>query len=340
MLFPSGSSQEQGLKQMNRLSGDSARVRDFDIAGRVMEQVYLRSGQQNAGVKPSVRSRMRTAAAVPAAAAVCLLFASVTAYAAFQYLEFRDSSGAVVLDTAIAPQQNTADQAYSEAFWAYEEEARSRLKPGEYAAYYVKDESYADREVRFTYQADKKTQLTDLQAAILHTGAPSIGTAVHWPEGYAFEYGYVSPVDYPSYADSGKIGALAAELKHEAAVSGEAKSIFLRTLHWGTAGSTVVRYSNGADFITLTVERLQPDHAKTTVIQNGEDTAEKLTISGQEVFYIRSDETEASLQAGRNRLGWLDEQQRLWYYLADNEDSPLVRDDLVDIAQGLIAAAE
>ena len=339
MLFPSDSSQEQGLKQMNRLSEQSPRVQSFDIASQVMDQVYRRS-KRPSGRRTAILSRIRTASALPAAAVFCLLFASVTAYAAFQYLEFRDSSGAVVMDTAIAPLQDAEDTAFSEAFWAYEEEARSRLKPGEYAAYYVKDDSYADRGVRFTYHADKKKRLADLQAAVLHTGAPSIGGTVHWPEGYAFEYGYVSPVDNPGYTDAGNLAALGTELKQEAEASGETKGVFLQTLDWDTAGSTVIRYSNGADFITLTVERLQPDHAKTTVMQNGQDKAEKLSIAGQEVFYIRSDEAEASLKAGRNRLGWLDEQQQLWYYLADNEGSPLGRDDLVNIAQGLITAAE
>lgn len=67
--------------------------------------------------------------------------ASVTGYAASQYLEFRNSKGAVVLNTAKTPTETDASKTYTSTYERWNEEVKRRLQPGEYAAYYVKDDS-------------------------------------------------------------------------------------------------------------------------------------------------------------------------------------------------------
>ncbi|WP_151733231.1 DUF4367 domain-containing protein [Paenibacillus tengchongensis] len=337
--------QEQGLRAMDLLPEEAAKLQSFDITGKVMEQINRKSGR--AGNRRTeatgTRMRMRKGFAVPAMALACVLGLSVTGYAASQYLEFRDSKGAVVMNTAPVPEASEAFQNYTDLWFNYFEQAKDLLRPGEYGAYYVKDDiiNQYDQEnpVKFAYQEAKFTDISGLQTEIKRTGAPVLTIPAALPDGFHYDYGFVGPdKDYSGYLKNAEYRALAEELIQQAETDSAGKRVFIRKVEWTHALSTVSKYTNGDDSITISAVRQSPDTTLTTVVQNEQDTGEKLNINGSEVFYIRSGEGSEAASKKTNHLGWQDEANNLFYQIIDNPGSSLTQEDLVEIAASFLAA--
>ncbi|WP_150265189.1 DUF4367 domain-containing protein [Paenibacillus tepidiphilus] len=337
--------QEQGLRAMDLLPEEAAKLQSFDITGKVMEQVNRKSGRagnrRTATTGKGTRMRMRKGFAVPAMALACVLGLSVTGYAASQYLEFRDSKGAVVMNTAQAPVASESFQTYTQLWNQYNQEVKASLQPGEYAAYYVKDDiiNQYDQEnpVKFAYHEAKFRDLSSLQAEIRRTDAPALTVPSILPDGYQFDYGYVYPdKSYPDYLKNAEYSALADELIQQAEAAPSGQLLFTKKVDWSHSDFTLAQYANGDDSFTITVREYSPDTTLTSIMQNEQDTAEKLNLSSTEAYYIKSGETSPSGKS--NQVGWMDDSTHLFYQIYDNPGSPLTREDLTSIAAEIISA--
>ncbi|MFP4976541.1 DUF4367 domain-containing protein [Paenibacillus sp. CN-4] len=324
--------EEQGLKEMSHLSGNSLRVQTFDVSAQVMERVYRQAGVKPGRKTAAAAGRFRKGFALPAMAAVFVLCASVTGYAASQYLEFRNSQGDIVMDTAVAPKETDASKMYSQAYWQQHETAKSRLQPGEYGAYYVKNSTDPGRNIQYVYHENELDSIAGLQREIERTGAPSPSLPEHPLKEYTFDFGYVTPV-HAAGLDSAAQETLKKRLIAEAEAAPQEEGLFVSKLDWSTSDFTFVRYSSGRHYVNLTVSRIEPDVTKTTIMQNEQDAAEKLSIGGTEAYYIRSGGPDGPVNAGTNRLGWIDETRALQFNLSDDSDSPLSKADLVKMAE-------
>ncbi|WP_256865392.1 DUF4367 domain-containing protein [Paenibacillus sp. 32352] len=109
----------------------------------------------------------------------------------------------------------------------------------------------------------------------------------------------------------------------------------MKKLSWDRSNLTFARYAKGKDYLNIEAVKYDPATTNIMVMQNGQDTTEKLTINGIEAYYIQAGEGGRPL-AGKNRLGWLDEQRGLHYTISDNPNSPLTKEDLVRIAEDLV----
>ena len=331
---------DRGLKNMDMLTEPESvlKIQAFDVSDKVMEQVYQRAKPKK-GLIVKMRLQPRITASI-----MILLFvlgASVTGYAASQYLEFRNSKGDVVLNTTKTPAETGASQTYTSTYTQWNEEVIDRLQPGEYAAYYVKDDSMNQRNpsnpVLFAYKPTELSSFSSLQDEIKRTEAPLFSNPTHLPDGYQFEFGYVYPVTaYPGMMTKKEYRSLTDKLMQQAKAAPEGENLFIQRLSWDKSDSSFARYARGNDYVNITVTKYTSEVTKTTIMQNEQDSAEQLTIKGTKAYYIRASEASKPLEAGKNRLGWLDEKRRLHYNISDNQDSPLSKEDLVKIAEDLL----
>ncbi|PLT47995.1 hypothetical protein B8V81_0127 [Paenibacillus pasadenensis] len=154
------------------------------------------------------------------------------------------------------------------------------------------------------------------------------------PDGYRFDSGYLLP---SAPADPALLASLGEELALQAEGAAADDEIAVRKLDRPAPDSVLLRYTNGSDELRLIVTKQDPALTKTTVMQNEQDAAEKLTVGGTEAFYIRAGEGERALDAGRNRLGWIDADKNLRFYLFDTNANTLGKADFERLAQDLIA---
>ncbi|WDM22040.1 DUF4367 domain-containing protein [Paenibacillus polymyxa] len=332
--------QDRGIKNMDKLTEpeNALKIQAFDVSDKVMKQVYQKA-------KPKkeffVKMRLQPRITAPIMILLFVLGASVTGYAASQYLEFRNSKGEVVLSTTKTPTQTDASKTYTSTYAQWNEKVKDRLQPGEYAAYYVKDDSINQKKlsnsILFAYKPNELSGFSSLQNEIKRTEAPLFRNPTHLPAGYQFDFGYVYPVaGYPEMMDKKEYQALTDKLTQQAKAAPEGENLFIQKLSWDKADSSFARYARGNDYVNIIVTKYTPEVTKTTIMQNEQDSAEKLMIKGTKAYYIRASETSKPLEVGKNRLGWLDEKRRLHYNISDNQDSPLSKEDLVKIAEDLL----
>ncbi|KJK30353.1 DUF4367 domain-containing protein [Paenibacillus sp. P2(2022)] len=332
--------QDRGFKNMDKLTEpeNALKIQAFDVSDKVMEQVY----QKEMPKKGNIREiHFQPRLTVPIMILLFVVGASVTGYAASQYLEFRNSKGAVVLNTAKTPTETDASKTYTSTYERWNEEVKRRLQPGEYAAYYVKDDSMNQNNLSnpalFAYKPAELSSFNSLQDEIKRTEAPLFNNPTHLPDGYKFEFGYVYPVAaYPGMMDKKEYRALTDQLMQQAKAAPEGENLFIQKLSWDKSDSSFARYARENDYVNITVTKYTPEVTKTTIMQNEQDSAEQVTIKGTKVYYIRASEASKPLEAGKNRLGWLDEKRHLHYNISDNQDSPLTKEDLVKIAEDLL----
>lgn len=131
---------DKDLKNMDKLTEPESvlKIQAFDVSDKVMEQVYQKVTPKKGFI---VKMRLQPRITAPIMILLFVLGASVTGYAASQYLEFRNSKGDVVLNTAKTPAETDASKTYTSTYAQWNEKVKDRLQPGEYAAYYVKDDS-------------------------------------------------------------------------------------------------------------------------------------------------------------------------------------------------------
>ncbi|GMK40838.1 hypothetical protein PCCS19_38940 [Paenibacillus sp. CCS19] len=325
------------LKAMELMNDQAATLQSFDISKQVMDRIY-RTVERKSLRAPSLRMRPR--AAVPAMAIILVLGASVTAYAATQYLEFRNSKGEVVMKTG---QAGETSEKYTALLSEYVTQVQDQLQPGDYAAYYVKDDFIKQMDqsnpVKFTYKEQQFKSFSSLQDEISRTSAPALQPVTALPAGYQFDYGYVYPSDmFPSLLHDQNYQAITNELVAEANSSTIENKVFVQKMEWNKAGFTLARYTNGEDQITVSVRAYDPATTLTTIIQNDSDSAEKITLNGVEAYYIDLNEKSRQTFQMKHRLGWMDEANHLYFEIYDSENSQLTKQALVDLAVDVLEA--
>ncbi|WP_342416536.1 DUF4367 domain-containing protein [Paenibacillus sp. FSL R10-2782] len=330
--------QDKSIKEMDLLPENALKLQAFDVTDKVMDRVYQK-GQRKPG--PTAKMRLRPGIAVPAMITFFVLGASITGYAASQYLEFRNSKGDIVLHTAKFYEPSDSVKKYLQVLDTYSQKVKNQLQPGEYAAYYVKDDFMNNEDrlnpVKFEYKWVEFSSFSSFQKEIKRTHAPLLYSPSHLPDGYHFDYGYVYPAFmYPKSLNNAEYRTLVDELIQKSKTAPAGEKMFIKKLNWKKADLTTARYVKGSNYVSISISTLTPE-SKLTIFQNDRDSAEKLTIKGTEAYYIGSGKTKQPTNTSKNRLGWKDDNHHLFYEIYDNPNSPLVKQDLVKIAEDLLA---
>lgn len=334
-------SQNENLKEMDLLN--EAEFQNFDVTDKVMTRVRKLAVHKR-GL--DARARIRHRVVVPGLTAMFVLGVSVTGYAASQYIEFLNNKGEVVLNTAVAKEPTDFVTNYTNRLGFYTNQIKEQLQPGDYVAYYLKDEliNNADKlnPVKFEYKWIEYSNFSSLQAEITRTQAPVLKSITHLPQGYQFDYGYVYPADlYTNHLADAAYLKLTDELKRQAERQAESSSdeqrVYIQKLNWNKADFSLARYVKGKNVVTVTATRIFPD-SKVTIFQDDQAKAEKLNIQGNEVYYIQSDNRDReTTSVTYHRIGWRDDHNHLLYEISNNADSDLAKEDLVKIAEEMLS---
>lgn len=331
-------SQNENLKEMDLLIQEE--FQNFDVTDKVMTRVRKLAVHKR-GLH--ARARVRQRFVVPGLTAMFVLGVSVTGYAASQYIEFLNNKGEVVLNTAAAKEPTDFVSNYTKRLGFYTNQIKEQLQPGDYVAYYVKDEliNNADKltPVKFEYKWIEYSNFSSLQAEITRTQAPVLKSITQLPQGYQFDYGYVYPADlYTNHLSDAAYLKLTDDLRRQAESSSDGRRVYIQKLNWNKADFSLARYVKGKNVVTVMATRIFPD-SKVTIFQDDHAKSEKLNIQGNEVYYIQSDIKDRETNSvPYHRIGWRDDHNHLLYEISNNRDSNLGKKDLVKIAEEMLTS--
>ncbi|BFH65011.1 DUF4367 domain-containing protein [Paenibacillus azoreducens] len=331
--------EDESLKEMANRQTETM-MQNFDVVDKVMERISQSGNRQQRAAKP----RFRPGVGLTAMIVFIVLSASVTAYAASQYIEIKNSKGETILQTSKRDgTELDYDKNKAKRLDVYRKRVMDQLKPGEFAAYYVNDDVINNGNeldpIHIDYKPVEYKGFDDFQDDMKRTRSPLaqlIKEPVQVPEGYHFYKGSVQPA-FPTYDEREK---LKDELIDQAKSATNGDKLSVKILKWSKSDYSWIQYRNGEDTIQISASAMPEGSTgyKSTIYHNEQDLVEKIQIKGIDAYYIKAGERKKDEFYIPNRLGWVDEARRTSYDIHDNETSKLTKEDMVKIAESLISA--
>ncbi|MGZ7441302.1 hypothetical protein [Paenibacillus sp. TH7-28] len=286
----------------------------------VTEQV-MRRIRESEWKAPNNRSRWfsRTGAFT---AALTLLFISLTAYAASEWIQIRNATGEIKVQYA-APDLTREQGSYDK----FEHKALKLAKPGELIAYYVNSDKAADdpsakEKLQFAYKERRISDYDAFLAEMKRTGSPMLPEML---AGYPFEYGAVSahiPID-AEIKNSEVYAQAHKELKAKAEAPG-GSGFAAKVIPWTEAGAVQGKYTLDNAHIVISAVMLRGGK----LTQEQEDKAELISVEGRNLIYNDVEKENRSY----HYLTWYNEQQDAYYLLSTFGGHALTKEQLVKLA--------
>lgn len=257
-----------------------------------------------------------------------LFLFSMTAYAASEYIQIRNSSGVVKVQYA-EPQQFTKESAQVKKYYS---QAMKVAKPGELIAYSIKNarnKGLPENMIHFAYKELRITEYSSFSKENQRTKTPIFPKTVN---GYEFEHGTIWPNTY-SISESGKDSARYHEIQKEldhVNHSGKA-DIVTKSVTWNEAGSITATYTKNNAHIGISAVLLQGGHMK--VEQQPENKANTVLVEGREVIFNSVNRED---KISYHYLNWFNEEQDAYYTITTYGDRALSREKLIQLAGELI----
>lgn len=271
--------------------------------------------------------RMMNKTTAVASTLILFLFISVTAYAASEYIQIRNSEGVVKVQH-VAPNESAEKASYDK----YAQQAQAFAKPGELIAYLVKNRAEAGglaTELQFQYKERRIEEYSDFLKEIKRTGAPELPATA---AGYAFKYGAVNPT-YPTTDDDKKSSLYKEnlqELTTQANMDKGNSKLFMKAIPWTKPGWISVTYSKNNAYIGISASIM--NGGKMFVEQELENQANKITVAGTEVIYNKVVKENVSY----DYLNWYNEEQDAYYILTSYGDKILTKEQFLQLAEELL----
>ncbi|WP_150275376.1 hypothetical protein [Paenibacillus tepidiphilus] len=309
-------------------AGRAEQLPRIEVTRQVMGRIAaLEAGRTRRGP----RLMGKTAAA--AGMLTMLLLVTVTAYAATEYIQIRNSAGKVkvqhVQDDTGWPKIGP-DNPENSSGNPYEWKVQSLAKPGELMAYYVRgtEPSTPESALQFSYKEQRLTDYSAFIKEMKRTGAPLLPQQAG---GYAFKYGGV-------YANHPGTAELESDPVYRQALSelvGEARTdktrnLFVKAVPWSKAAGVNATYTKGGAVVGILATPL--NGANIQVGQKAETTAEIIEVEGREVVYNHTVRPEVSY----HYLNWYNEKQDHYYTVSTYGDRELSKEQLLQLAGELI----
>ncbi|WP_026264052.1 hypothetical protein [Paenibacillus terrigena] len=297
----------------------------IDLTDRVMAKV------RNLQSSPK-RFRSMKRSSVLLTAIILTLVASVTAYAAAEYIQIRNAKGKVVMRTAqywppLPPDHNRT------VLSSYDEQVRGTLKQGQLVAYYIDNptlNAYDRNLVKLVYKNEFK-HYDDYVQEMKRTSTPRLLQPDRLPKGYEFSLGQVVPSflfgDDPEYKE------LLNRFIARAESSKGKEKLFTEELDWKTSGTAMLIYQKDENnYLYLIASKA----IGSTMTQPKGAKAEQLTIDGQDLIYIDNRNLDTKVSEGKNKMGWFNEKTNVAYNLYDSASSDLTKQDFIAMAKSII----
>lgn len=295
---------------------------EIDVEEKVMGRIQ--------GISDRKRSfSLKTMNKTTAVASMLALFLmiSVTAYAASEYIQIRNSEGVVKVQH-VAPNESAGVASYDK----YAQQADTFAKPGELIAYLLNNKAGAEgmaTELQFKYKEQRIGAYSDFLKEIKRTGAPMLPALA---AGYAFEDGVINP-NYP-ITDADKKSSLYQETLRDLTVQANKEEgsgkLFMKAIPWSEPGWISATYSKDNAYIVISASIMHG--GKMFVEQEPENQADKIIVAGTEVIYNKVVKEEVSY----DYLNWYNEKQDAYYTLSSYGDKILTKEQFLQLAGELL----
>lgn len=305
-------------------------LKEIDVETQVMERVERLELAHN---HPAAwKRRLRKPTAVFSLLMAFLLL-SVTAYAAAEYIQIRNSKGEVKVQYAEpVPVQGSSHTENNKFRPQMAAKALAFAKPGELIGYYVKEDSAekSAEALKFVHKEQRLTAYADFSAEIRRTGAPMLPEAL---EGYSFQYGNVGP-DFPYNSPSMQqklYRETLNELRAQAEQATGEQRLFMKSVPWTSPLSVSAMYAKDGGFLGISAQMM---HGGGMMVQQGaEEQAKKITVAGTDVIIN-------TLGIGPDRqhnyLTWYNEEYDAYFLLTSYGDRTLSEEKLLKIVEELL----
>lgn len=297
---------------------------EIDVEEKVMGHIRGISDR-----KRSFSLSLQTMNKTTAIASMLALFLmiSVTAYAASEYIQIRNSEGVVKVQH-VASNESAGVASYDK----YAAQIDTLAKPGELIAYLVNNRAGTEglaAELQFKYKEQRIGAYSDFLKEIKRTDAPMLPALA---SGYAFKYGVINP-NHPTTDADKKSSFYKETLRDLTAQANQEKgssNIFMKAIPWSEPGWISAIYSKNNAFIGISATIMHG--GKVFVEQEPENQADKIVVAGTEVIYNKVVKKEVSY----DYLNWYNEKQDAYYTLTSYGDKILTKEQLLQLAGELL----
>lgn len=195
-------------------------------------------------------------------------------------------------------------------------------KPGDLTVMY----DGTDNTLSFNFLSITSSDYDEYTKLLSKHKAPELTQPGWLPEGYAFKSGEIVPPYYFSFSQPYQ--KMLKELKAEA----KGKTYYAKKLNWSEAGEAALVFSKDSDVIRISAKRTHPLITDVTRVAGKGEKLEKVSIGGIEALYLTNSNAVYS-----TNLTWEDAENNLEYTISTYKKSPLTREDLLSIAESIMA---
>jgi len=301
--------------------------RTIDISYKVMHNIEKLQHKQRPELRFLKRKTILTMV-VP-----CILLVSFTAYAATGHIQVFNDKGKIVVKT-ISPPTTALPTKLSNLLEKYREMVFAGLKPGELAAYYIKDD-YINKTngydtlnpIKYEYLPIAYRSYESFLTEQVRTSAPLIKEPKYFPKGVSFSYGQVFPQQPSRGVARSEYDKLLQKLMSRANSSNDGEKLFTEKLDWSKASSTILYLSDGKNSTAISINAVYG--LSMSLIQPSNASSEKIQLKDVEAIYLND-------KAGKDSIAWYDSIRSIAYTISVNEEGLMSKKELEKMAASMI----
>ncbi|MFF2907797.1 DUF4367 domain-containing protein [Paenibacillus sp. NPDC057934] len=310
-------------EELRRYSVSDDHFRQIDVTSSIRQEIE-KMGHTNASKARPVKRKTVLSIAVS-----CVFLLSFTAYAASGHLQIFTSKGEVVVKTT-DPSPSLPDKLNNE-LEIYRKQVVSLLKPGELAAYYIKD-NYINKlngydtvnELKFEQLPIDYHSYTDFLAEQARTAAPRLKQPGYLPKGLSFSYGKVF-LEMPLGKES---EPLKQKLIDRANASKNNDKLFIEKLQGAKANSSILHLTDGKNDTAVGITASYGQGISLPKSSNA--TSEIIQLKQVEAIYLKQSTLGETIT-------WYDSKQGVVYSIMVNEAGLMSKKELIKMAESMIA---
>ncbi|MFE4712456.1 hypothetical protein ACFRAM_16410 [Paenibacillus sp. NPDC056722] len=309
-------------EELRRYSVSDDHFREIDLTSSIRQEIE-KMGHTNA-----TKSRPAKRKTVLSIAVSCVFLLSFTAYAASGHLQIFNSKGEVVVKTT-DPSPSLPDKLSNE-LEIYGRQVLSLLKPGELAAYYIKDD-YINKlngydtvnELKFEQLPINYRSYKEFLAEQARTSAPRLQQPVYLPKGLSFSYGKVF-LEMPLGKES---EPLKQKLIDRANASNNNDKLFIEKLQGSKASSSVLHLTDGKNDTAVGITASYGLGISLT--KSPDATSEIIQLKQVEAVYLNQ-------PILGETITWYDSKQGAAYSIMVNKPGLVSKKELIKMAESMV----
>lgn len=316
------------IEELRQHSVPDDHFRDVEFVSRVRQHIEDEQHKSRSGFRSFKR---KTVLSIMISS---VLLVSFTAYAATGHIQIFNSKGEIVLKTT-DPSSSGLPAKLSNLLEEYRTRVKSMLKPGELAAYYIKDD-YINKgngydtanPIKFEYQPIAYRSYDDFQKERVRTSAPILQVPGYLPKGVKFAYGQVFPYGPAPSGEKDRVKYVELEqrLMNEANTSSSGEKLFVEKLNWSKAFNSFLYLSHGNNSTAVTITAGYGQGA--SLPKSPDATSEKIRLKHVEAIYLHEN--------GEDWISWYDGNRSIVYTIMVNVQGLMTKNDLKAMAESMI----